>query len=179
VQGPNSKIEFGPCCLLDLTLDTFVHLEDRTMSKSQKKLKWHPVICRAIRKKAVIQFDYHGTQRSVKPQSHGISSAKNEVIRGVQTNPRDPSGKQIEGKFYKVSEMTDLKETGESFSKPGPHFNPNDRGMIYVHCSLARQLWKVGANPMAQVRPKDKRVINILNRFPTAKSKRSIRTSGC
>ena len=107
------------------------------MSKSQKKLKWHPVICRAIRKKAVIQFNYHGTQRSVEPQSHGISSAKNEVIRGVQTNPFDPSGKQIEGKFYKVSEMTDLKETGESFSKPGPHFNPNDRGMIYVHCSLA------------------------------------------
>ena len=134
------------------------------MSKSQKKLKWHPVICRAIRKRAVIQFNYHGTQRSVEPQSHGISSAKNEVIRGVQTNPRDPSGKQIEGKFYKVSEMTDLKETGESFSKPGPHFNPND---------------KVGANPMAQVRPKDKRVINILNRFRTAKSKRSIGTSGC
>ena len=107
------------------------------MSKSQKKLKRQPVICRAIRKKAVIQFDYHGTARTVEPQSHGINWAKNEVIRGIQTNPRSPSGKLIEGKLYKVSEMTDLKETGESFSQPGPHFNPNDRGMIYVHCSLA------------------------------------------
>jgi len=53
----------------------------------------------------VIQFDYHGTARTVEPQSHGISSAKNEVIRGVQTNPSSPSGKQIEGEFYKVSEM--------------------------------------------------------------------------
>ena len=107
------------------------------MSKSQKKLKRQPVICRAIRKKAVIQFDYHGTARTVEPQSHGISWAKNEVIRGIQTNPRSPSGKLIEGKLYKVSEMTDLKETGDSFSQPGPHFNPNDRGIIYVHCSLA------------------------------------------
>ena len=74
------------------------------MSKSQKKLKWHPVICNAIRKKAVIHFDYHGTARTVAPQSHGISSAKNEVIRGVQTNPRDPSGRQIEGRFYKVAD---------------------------------------------------------------------------
>src|SRR5262245_3728393 len=107
------------------------------MSKSQKKLKWHPIICRAIRKKTVIQFDYHGTVGTVEPQAHGISSAENEVIRGVQTNPRGPSGKQIEGRFNKVSKMTDLKERGESFSQPGPHFNPNDRGMIYVHCSLA------------------------------------------
>jgi hypothetical protein len=32
--------------------------------------------------------------------------------------------------------MSELKETGETFSGPGPHFNPNDKGMIYVHCSL-------------------------------------------
>src|SRR5262249_14397947 len=32
---------------------------------------------------------------------------------------------------------------------------------------------------MAQIRLKDKRVMNAPNRFPTAKSKRSIRTSGC
>jgi hypothetical protein len=32
--------------------------------------------------------------------------------------------------------MSELKETGETFSGPGPHFNPNDKGMIYVDCSL-------------------------------------------
>jgi hypothetical protein len=106
------------------------------MSRSQKKLKLSKAICRAIRKKAVIQFEYHGKVRTVEPQSHGISSAQNEVIRGVQTNPRDPYGKSIEGKLYGVSKMSGLKETGENFPKPGPHFNPNDKGMIYVHCHL-------------------------------------------
>ena len=106
------------------------------MTKSQKKLKLNETICKAIKKKAVIQFNYHGTIRAVEPQSHGISSARNEVIRGVQTNPRDPSGKSIEGKLYDVSKMSTPRETGENFSKPGPHFNPNDKGMIYVHCHL-------------------------------------------
>jgi hypothetical protein len=106
------------------------------MSKSQKKLKLNEAICQAIRKKAVIRFHYHGTVRTVEPQSHGISSAQNEVTRAVQTNPRDPYGKSIEGKLYDVSKMSELTETGENFSKPGPHFNPNDRGMIYVHCHL-------------------------------------------
>lgn len=106
------------------------------MSKSPKQLKLNKAICKAIQKKAVIQFDYHGTVRTVEPQSHGISSAQNEVIRGVQTNPPAAYGKSIEGKLYDVSKMSGLKETGKHFSEPGPHFNPNDRGMIYIHCHL-------------------------------------------
>jgi hypothetical protein len=112
------------------------------MRKSQMKptkLKRHPIICRAIKKKSVIQFRYREKFRTVEPQSHGISSAGNEVIRGVQIYPRDPSGKSIEGKLYTIFGMSDLKETDETFSGPGPHFNPNDKGMIYVHCSLKQE----------------------------------------
>jgi hypothetical protein len=103
---------------------------------AMNKVNWHPVICKAIKKKAVIQFRYREELRKVEPQSHGISSAGNEIIRGVQTYPRDASGKTIEGKLYIVSRMADLKETGEAFSKPGPHFNPDDKAMKYVHCCL-------------------------------------------
>jgi hypothetical protein len=106
------------------------------MSHGQKNLKLNPTICKAIKNKAVIQFEYHGKVRTVEPQSHGISSAQNEIIRGVQTHPRDSRGKSIEGKLYDVSKMSELKETGQNFSEPGPHFNPNDKGMIYVHCHL-------------------------------------------
>ena len=107
------------------------------MNKAQNKMKWHNAICKAITEKKVIQFHYHGIDRIVEPQSHGISSARNEVIRGVEIYPRGASGKSIEGKLYKVSEMSELKETSQTFSAPGPHFNPDDKGMIYVHCSLA------------------------------------------
>jgi hypothetical protein len=106
------------------------------MTPSQEKLKLNRAICKAIRKKAVIQFEYREKVRTVEPQTHGISSARNEVIRAVQTSPRDPYGKSIEGKLYDVSKMSALRETGANFLKPGPHFNPNDKGMIYVHCHL-------------------------------------------
>jgi hypothetical protein len=106
------------------------------MSKSPKKVKWNKAICKAIGKKAVIQFEYHETIRTVEPQSHGISSAGNEVIRAVQTSPRNQFGKSIEGRLFEVSKMSGLKETGEHFTNPGPHYNPDDKGMIYVHCHL-------------------------------------------
>jgi hypothetical protein len=106
------------------------------MSKFPKQVKLNKAVCKAIEKKAVIQFEYHGTIRTIEPQSHGISSAGNEVIRAVQTNPRNQTGKSIEGRLFEVSEMLGLKETGEHFINPGPHYNPDDKGMIYVHCHL-------------------------------------------
>ena len=51
----------------------------------------------------VIQFDYHGTTRIVEPQAHGISSAGNEIIRGVQNSPYGTFGKPIEGKLYRIA----------------------------------------------------------------------------
>ena len=46
------------------------------MSKFPKQVKLNKAVCKAIEKKAVIQFEYHGTIRTIEPQSHGISSGK-------------------------------------------------------------------------------------------------------
>ena len=108
----------------------------RGIAESSMSMKLNPAICKAIKKKAVIQFEYRGIGRTVEPQCHGISSAGNEVIRAVQTNPRSQSGKSIEGKLFEISKMSGLKETGGNFVNPGPHYNPDDKGMIYVHCHL-------------------------------------------
>jgi hypothetical protein len=104
--------------------------------RNVQKAKFNRAICQAISAKAVIQFEYHGTIRTIEPQSHGISSAGNEIIRAVQTYPRAQFGKSIEGKLLEVSKMSGLKETGEHFKNPGPHYNPDDKGMVYVHCHL-------------------------------------------
>lgn len=119
-------------------------------SNSQRRLKRHPIICGAIKKKAVIQFRYPTGLRAVEPQAHGISSAGNEVIRAVRTYPLSTSGKTIEGKFYTISQMSELKNTGGTFSGPGPHFNPNDKGMIYVHCSLEQD--KTSSQRVARIK---------------------------
>jgi hypothetical protein len=93
-------------------------------------------ICDAIQKKAVIQFNYEGKPRIVEPQCHGISTAGKEVIRGFQTGGGSRSRRSIAEKLFEVSKITELKETGDTFSHPGPHYNPTDQAMIYVHCHL-------------------------------------------
>ena|GEM_PF-5655330 len=56
------------------------------MSKFPKQVKLNKAVCKAIEKKAVIQFEYHGTIRTIEPQSHGISSGK-----GLRFSQLDPT----------------------------------------------------------------------------------------
>jgi predicted nucleotidyltransferase len=96
-------------------------------------------ICNAIKKKAVIQFKYANELRIVEPQCHGISTAGKEVMRGFQTGGRSRSRRSVAEKLFEISKITGLKETGETFSNPGPNYNPNDQAMIYVHCRLEEE----------------------------------------
>lgn len=93
-------------------------------------------ICRAIKNKGVVKFRYRNDLRTVEPQCHGISTTGKEVLRGFQTKnhsrPSEPAGERL----FEVSKISDLRTTGETFSKPGPHYNPNDKAMDFVHCSL-------------------------------------------
>ncbi len=93
-------------------------------------------ICEAIKKKAVLQFNYKGSLRIVEPQCHGTSTAGNEVLRGFQTKNYSKPSESPSNKLFEVSKISGLKQTGETFSKPGPHYNPNDKAMGYVHCHL-------------------------------------------
>jgi len=93
-------------------------------------------ICAAIKKKAVIQFNYKGSLRIVEPQCHGTSTAGNEVLRGFQTKNHSKLSESPANKLFEVSKVSGLRQTGKTFSKPGPHYNPNDKAMRYVHCHL-------------------------------------------
>jgi predicted DNA-binding transcriptional regulator YafY len=105
------------------------------MSKLQKKIS-NTAICKAIQKKAVIEFNYEGELRIVEPQCYGISTAGKEVMRGFQTAGHSRSRRSVSEKLFELSKISGLKETGETFSKPGPHYNPSDKAMVYVHCHL-------------------------------------------
>jgi predicted nucleotidyltransferase len=105
------------------------------LNQLQKKIS-NAAICKAIRNKAVLQFTYECKLRIVEPQCHGISTAGNEVMRGSQTGGRSRSRRSIAEKLFEVAKISELKETGDTFSDPGPNYNPNDQAMIYVHCHL-------------------------------------------
>ena len=93
-------------------------------------------ICEAIKKKAVIEFNYKGSLRLVEPQCHGTSTAGNEVLRGFQTKNHSKPSESPANKLFEVSKILELKHTGKTFSKPGPHYNPDDKAMIHIHCRL-------------------------------------------
>jgi hypothetical protein len=94
------------------------------------------VICEAIRKKAVLRFTYEGHPRIVEPQTHGISTAGKEVLRAVQTGGSSESAMTAFGKLFEMAKMSNIEETGETFSGPGAGFNPRDKGMRLIHCHL-------------------------------------------
>jgi hypothetical protein len=107
------------------------------ISMSPKKGKsWNVAICEAIAKKAVIEFSYSGSLRMVEPQCHGTSTAENEVLRGFQVKNYSKPSESPSNKLFEVSKISGLKQTGKTFSKPGPNYNPNDKAMGYVHCHL-------------------------------------------
>src|SRR5207249_6004320 len=98
------------------------------MSQLRKKIS-NTAICKAIQNKAVIQFNYEGKLRIVEPQCHGISKAGNELMRGFQTSGYSRSRRSIAEKLFEVAKISELKETGDTFSNPGPHYNPDDQAM--------------------------------------------------
>jgi hypothetical protein len=107
------------------------------ITKSQRERKsWNSAICEAIEKKAVIGFNYKGSLRIVEPQCHGTSTAGNEVLRGFQIKNYSKPSESSSNKLFEVAKISGIKQTGKTFSKPGPHYNPNDKAMSYVHCHL-------------------------------------------
>ena len=72
-------------------------------------------ICEAIKKKAVIEFNYKGSLRLVEPQCHGTSTAGNEVLRGFQTKNHSKPSESPVNKLFEVSKILELTQTGKTF----------------------------------------------------------------
>jgi hypothetical protein len=94
------------------------------------------IICEAIRKRALLEFDYHGGRRIVAPYCHGVSARGVEILRAVQIRGFSASGGYGFGKLWAVLEMQDVQILDESFIPDDPDYNPNDRAMKQVHCRI-------------------------------------------
>jgi hypothetical protein len=58
------------------------------------------------------------------------------VVRIVEIYPGDQYGNPVEGKLFIASKMLGLSEVAGKVFEPGPHYNPEDKGMKYIHCHL-------------------------------------------
>jgi hypothetical protein len=94
------------------------------------------VICEAIRKRVLLEFEYQGRHRVVAPYCHGISTRGAEVLRAIQLRGLSASGTYNLAKLWVVSDMEDLRALDERFIPDDPHYNPNDSAMKQIHCRI-------------------------------------------
>lgn len=94
------------------------------------------LICEAIRRRFLLEFDYHGLHRVVAPYCHGTSTRGVEVLRAVQIRGSSSSGGFGFGKLWAVAEIVDVRLTIEPFTPDDPDYNRDDRAMVHIHCRL-------------------------------------------
>jgi hypothetical protein len=96
------------------------------------------IVCEAIRKRALLEFSYHGHSRVVAPYCHGISTRGREVLRAVQVRGASSSGGLGIGKLWSVADMVEPRVLTETFIPNDPNYNPDDSGMQQIHCRIQR-----------------------------------------
>lgn len=95
----------------------------------------HDVICRAIRERVALEFEYDGHHRVVVPYCHGMSRS-GEALRAIQIGGTSQSGGFGFGKLWSVAKMRNVRSTGASFVPDDPDYNPDDRAMVRIHCRI-------------------------------------------
>lgn len=94
------------------------------------------LICEAIHRRVLIEFEYDGLHRVVAPYCHGVSTRDNETLRGVQVRGESSDGRLGFGKFWTIAKMRDVHLANETFVPNDPNYNPNDKGMKHIHCRV-------------------------------------------
>jgi hypothetical protein len=97
-----------------------------------------PTLISAIRNREVLRFVYAGKERTVEPQTYGVSIAGNEVLRARQIGGGSNSGQARIAKLFDLERMSGLKRTGERFAAALPEHNPRDSAMVEVFASLPK-----------------------------------------
>lgn len=93
-------------------------------------------ICRAIRERRLLTFDYDGRERVVAPYCYGISTKDADMLRAIQVRGASNAGGLGFGKLWTVSKMIDLRVVDETFKPNDPNYNPDDSAMKRVICRI-------------------------------------------
>ena len=94
------------------------------------------IICEGIRRHCLLEFEYHGLLRVVQPYCHGISTRGVEVVRAIQIRGSSRSGWFGFGKLWRLAEIANPRLLDEIFQPDDPGYNPQDSGMVRIHCRV-------------------------------------------
>jgi hypothetical protein len=94
------------------------------------------VICEAIRKRRLLEFEYHGKRRVVAPYCHGVSTRGTEVLRAIQVSGASGSGGLGIGKLWAIADMVAPRMLDVPFMANDPKYEPDDSAMKQIHCRV-------------------------------------------
>ena len=94
------------------------------------------VIVSAIRNRHVLTFTYDKVQRTVEPHAAGVSKMGNDVVRCYQIGENIPEGQ--EWLLCELAKISNLTDTGTSFTGTRPGYKKNDKDMlrVYIYAQL-------------------------------------------
>lgn len=93
------------------------------------------ILCEAIRRRSIIEFEYGGLPRRVEPHCHGYSRGGNELLSAYQSGGRSHSA-SMGWKVFEVDRITSLIVTPHHFLKPRSTYNRERPGVDQIHCSV-------------------------------------------
>lgn len=88
----------------------------------------------------MLSFIYEGEPRIAEPQTYGVSTTGDQVLRARQIAGGSRSGQRRMAKLFNVAKISALKKTGARFEAALPQHNPNDSAMMRIFASLPRPL---------------------------------------
>src|ERR1700730_14778983 len=94
------------------------------------------LLCEAIGTRKLRAFTYEGHARVVVAYGHGLTRARDEVLRAVQLRGLSRSGHFGSGKLWTVSKMRLVRTLEEGFVPDDPDYEPNDSAMARIHCRI-------------------------------------------
>jgi hypothetical protein len=93
-------------------------------------------ICVAIKNKRLITFRYDGAYRVVEPHTHGISTTREEALRGFQVGGSSVHSDPVGWKFFYLAKMRNLTLSDQEFMFVRPQFHWLDHAMVSIHCHV-------------------------------------------
>ena len=106
------------------------------MPAPMKILSFERLLCRAIRTRTVVSFDYDGLPRIVQPYCHGTTRKGQESLRAVQVAGQSRSGTLGQGKLWTLEKISNVRTTPETFVADDPDYDPEDGVLVQIHCRV-------------------------------------------
>ena len=97
-------------------------------------------ICSAISSRQLIEFRYHGGTHLVEPFCLGVvmsGDADNESLLCYQISGYSEFGEAVGWKLFRYSEISNMEATSEHFTGIRPGYDPDNLGMMTIHCSIS------------------------------------------